>query len=357
MVGTAHTRSEKGHKGPHESARGRRVISSFKRWLHGPETLPPQLEVRPESPSSPEWQIHTGYSDADRNLFQQFPDHSSGPEPGFIVSYLGVRTRTAYATAFQRYDGQVFGVPLPLSDGFCAESIEYIGMLKSVLTAKERFTVLEFGAGWGPWLVYSAAAARHRGITDIRLHGIEADPHHFEFMQTHFRDNGLDPAAHHLDNAAVGVEAGWARWPKLPNPAADWGARPLEASTSEDGAAKAGGQDYIGRDFEEHIDVKFLPIRTILEREPVWDLLHIDVQGTETEVCTAAADLLDQRVRWMVIGTHSRKIEGDLFEHFFRHGWVLENEKTALVNFDPQAQTLEAMTYCDGTQVWKNPRF
>jgi FkbM family methyltransferase len=296
--------------------------------------------------------VYAGYSEADRAIFDLFPIADPEPRPGFVTNFLGVRTRVDFVHVFHRHDGRVYGVPLPLHDGYFAETVEYIGLLKSVATARDRFTALELGAGWGPWLVAGAAAARVRGIGRIRLHGVEADPDHFASMLVHFRDNGLDPAEHRLDNAAVGVEDGWVRWPKLADATGEWSVRPLE----REDAAGAGGTDYLGREFREHLDVRVLSIRDILRREDVWDLVQIDVQGTETEVCSAAADLLDERVRWLIIGTHSRKIEGDLVALFFQRGWVLENETTAQSRFAPHAPTLEAMTYHDGTQVWRNPR-
>jgi FkbM family methyltransferase len=176
-------------------------------------------------------------------------------------------------------------------------------------------------------------------------------------MQTHFRDNGFDPALYRLENAAIGVTAGRARWPKLADPSDDYAVRPVEC-TSENGnlADKSKHADYRGAIFDEYIDVEMLSFDSVLEREQLWDLVHIDVQGTETELCSASAEMLNRRVRWLVIGTHSRKIDGDLIDLFFRNGWVLENEKPARFNYHPAWPSLEVMTSKDGTQVWQNPR-
>ena len=224
---------------------------------------------------------------------------------------------------------------MPVDDWFHAETIEYVGLLKSVLTAKDRYVALELGAGWGPWLISGATAARRRGIKDIRLHGVEGDPEHFASMQTHFRDNGFDPAAYRLDNAAIGVKAGRARWPKLADPSDDFAVRPL-ACSGEDGNFADGRERprLQGAVFDEYIDVEMLSFDSVLEREPLWDLVHIDVQGTETELCSASAEILNQRVRWLVIGMHSRKIDGDLIDLFFRHGWILENEKPSRFDYN-----------------------
>jgi hypothetical protein len=308
-------------------------------------------------PNLPECQWYRGYSDEDLSVFDQFPPVASDPQQGFILDFLGVRTRVSHVKSFRNQDGSVFGTPVPAGDGFHAETVEYVGVLKSALTASRRYVALELGAGWGPWLISGAAAARRRGIKNIRLHGVEGDPEHFASMRVHFRDNGFDPALHRLDNAVVGVKAGRARWPRYDDPSDCYGTRPL-ACLEEDGntSDKADGWDIGGPVSDRYIDVEMLSIRGVLEREPFWDLVHIDVQGSESELCSCSTDVLDRRVRWLVIGTHSRKIDGDLMDLFFRQGWILENEKPARLVYNPSAESLEAMTIMDGTQVWRNPR-
>src|SRR5208283_6205765 len=105
-------------------------------------------------------------------------------------------------------------------------------------------------------LISGAMVAKRRGIKDIRLHGVEGDPEHFASMQTHFRDNGFDPAVYRLDNAVIGVKPGRSRWPKLAVPSADFAVRPL-ACSGEDGnfGTNAKDPDYRGAVFDEYIDV------------------------------------------------------------------------------------------------------
>jgi hypothetical protein len=84
-------------------------------------------------------------------------------------------------------------------------------------------------------------------------------------------------------------------------------------------------------------------------------LIHIDVQGTEAELCGAAIEELSARARYLVIGTHSRKLDGELIEIFHAAGWMLENEKPAILRYATSVP-IEHMTIVDGTQVWRNPR-
>ena len=112
-------------------------------------------------PHLPTSQWYRGYSDEDLSLFDKFPPVPSDPQTGFIVDFLGVRTRVTHATPFTSLDGRVFGTPVPVGD-WHAETIEYVGLLKSVLTARKRYVVLELGAGWGPRVViFSWRGDRH----------------------------------------------------------------------------------------------------------------------------------------------------------------------------------------------------
>jgi len=56
-----------------------------------------------------------------------------------------------------------------------------------------------------------------------------------------------------------------------------------------------------------------------------------------------------------VIGTHSRKIEGDLMDLMVRAGWSLAREQPSKVSFGTGARSLSEMLIHDGTQVWRNP--
>jgi len=56
-------------------------------------------------------------------------------------------------------------------------------------------------------------------------------------------------------------------------------------------------------------------------------------------------------VKRVLIGTHSRAIEGRLFTHFETLGWRLEMERPALA--PPVAGRPEIKI--DGVQLWANP--
>jgi FkbM family methyltransferase len=304
------------------------------------------LEITDITPAHVALQLFPGYSDADTAIFEEFRNPAVKPEPGFVVDFLGSRIRvTSLWNAARALDGRVLGIPVPAD--FHAEAIEWIGLLKAARGAKSQYVAMELGAGFGPWSVAGGRAARLRGINNIRLYAVEGDPHHFRYLRQHFIDNAFDPDRHVLLEAAVGSAAGVAEWPVVDDSYAseEWGLRPVMA-----------GSDYMGRQFQNMRKVDVIPMRELVGREPLWDLIHIDVQGSEVEICRSCIDELSARVCWIIAGTHSRKIDGDLLELMCRAGWILEHEKPAKFSFSPNPLTLEAMTTVDGTQVWRNPR-
>jgi FkbM family methyltransferase len=290
-------------------------------------------------------QLFPGYTEIDEALFESFLNPNAKPEPGFITDFLGCRIRaTSLWKEARKLAGEVSGIPVP--GDFHAEAIEWIGLLKAVRGAAREYVAMELGAGFGPWIIAGATAALSRGIEDIRLCAVEGDPQHFQFLRQHFIDNGFDPNRHRLIEAAVGVRAGVAHWPVVEGVSAadEWGLRPMESS-----------QDYTGRHFQKTTQVNVIPMRELVAQEPCWDLIHIDVQGDEVDICRSCVDELNARVRWIVVGTHSRKLDGDFLDLMSSAGWFLEHEKPARFTFAPNAK-LEAMTTVDGTQVWRNPR-
>jgi FkbM family methyltransferase len=276
----------------------------------------------------------------DSEVLRHFPPWTGPGEPGFWRDFLGVRTRCEYLPqAYGVLSGAVEGPPGTEKAGL-HEVAEWIGSLRSVLEARPRgsLVVVELGAGWGPWLVGAAKAAECVGIRDVRLAGVEGGEGHFAFMQQHFRDNGLDPDAHLLIHGVVGAHDGIAKFPKSADPRNDYGS---EADYQAAGSASQA--------FDE---VRCVALTSLLSDLPPVDLIHCDVQGAEHEVLTAAQAALEARVRRVVVGTHSRRIEADLLSFFAGLGWKLEDENPC--GFIQSGGALNLVR--DGFQVWSNPR-
>jgi FkbM family methyltransferase len=256
---------------------------------------------------------------------------------GSFRDFIGTTTRCSFLPPeYMAFSGTVLPPPIPGAP-MLHELPEWVATLRSVIEAQNRLVVLELGAGWAPWLVAAAKAAEKRGIASFELVGIEGSLDHIGFMRQHFLDNGLDPNAHCLIHGVVGTADGIARFPKLVDPHINYGA---EAHFHDEQAES---------DMEE---VRCLSLKTLLASLPIVDLIHCDIQGAEGVVLAAARDIFGSRVRRIVVGTHSRRIENDLMDLFGSLGWWLEYESACYLR---QQSSGKMTLYQDGTQVWRNP--
>jgi FkbM family methyltransferase len=291
--------------------------------------------------------VYAGYSKEDLEIFSNFNTQGVGGAPGFVTDWIGSRVRTSSLwDGCERLDGAV--TPIPVPGDYHSEAVEWIGALKAVLAADTSFSVMELGAGHGPWLSAACAAARSIGIRELHICGVEADPGRFALLQQNLRDNALADSDVQLHQAAIGVEAGHARWPRIEDPRNVAGGRPNRPGNVDD-------QVYLAPFNNDMIDVDIIALGPLLRQRPVWDLVHIDVQGTEAELCQGCIDDLSRHVRYLVIGTHSRKLDGDLLAFLLEAGWSIEHEKPTQMGC-AKGLPLPALTMCDGTQVWRNPR-
>lgn len=276
------------------------------------------------------------------NAFAPFP--GKAPVEGAFRDFLGSIVKVGYLdAAWAGRAGSVeTSVPRTGAESLHGTS-EWVGMLRAVLEADEVFTVMELGAGWAPWLIVADRAARHRGDLSLDLTAVEGSAEHIEFMADNFRTNGMDPTAHRLLHAVVGAEDGEALFPKLHVGADDYGANAVFEEGEAEAAAKRG----------ELERVRQVSLAGLMEGKTRVDVVHIDVQGHEVVVVEAAIDALNDRCRRLVIGTHSRTIEDQLFALLNANGWRCESELACVMR---QRSDGYLHLSVDGEQVWRNPR-
>jgi FkbM family methyltransferase len=274
--------------------------------------------------------IVCGYDRQDLEVFGHFPPYRGPGKPGYITDFLGNRTAVTFVEGIANQGGTVTSYPIPAD--FHATALEYIGCLKSVLSARRSFAAMELGAGWGPWLVTAAAAARRMGIGEVHLVGVEAAPSHLEMLRQHLRENGLESSTEIIHGVAADRN-GTRHFPELKAPAVQWGGR--------------ADDDSLGQLVET-------PAYTLghLIGKRFFDLVHIDIQGDEHVVLEASLDSVGARVRRLVIGTHGRPIEARLLALLSEAGWSLEHEQPCVVQVDRPL----GIGSIDGCQVWLNPR-
>ncbi len=279
--------------------------------------------------------------------------------PGFFAEFLGTLTRCEFIGAEATDAARLVTVTTP---PFEEEYFEWIDLLEAVAEARGEFVMFELGAGYGRWSVRGAAAARARGITQIRCAAVEAEPTHFRWLRQHFRDNDLNPADHELIWAAIDSEGGFVPF-RVGQPAELYGQRIVpEATTPYPDAHErrrllarsALGRPPAGRaDVPSSAWVPAVTLNELLAPYSYVDLIDMDLQRRELEVVHSSIHLLDARVRRIHIGTHSNRIEGQLRDLFTRHKWqpVHDFARRSTVR-TPYGD----ITFQDGVQSWLNPR-
>lgn len=273
-------------------------------------------------------------------VFQLFSPVTSTTTGSHVYDFLGTATRVAYKSAWASHAAppgrsQTPGMP-PKNEHY----LDWVALLRAVTSATDVFRMAELGAGWGPWLVRAAFAAKQRPqIARVELLGVEADPTHFSWMRQHFVDNGLDPDGHVLLNAAASGRAGVVSFPVIDNPDQDYGA-------SIGSAARAA----------RTITVPAYTIPELLDRlsGPV-DFMHVDIQGAEYDALPSAMDVMTAHVRSLMVGTHTSDEHHDgLVATLRAAGW---REVMNLARNRTHATPWGEIKIGDGFLLFDNPNF
>jgi len=262
------------------------------------------------------------------------------PHPSYLTNFLGVRISPRFfPDILQDKAGTVEPIPIPAN--WHADIAEWAAALRAVDLASERFRVVELGCGWGCWLSNTGAAARYKGLA-VELIGIEGDSEHVAYAHEAMAANGFSGSEFRIIHGVAAPEKGVALFPVVENAGASWGSEPiLNATAKQIKEASASGH---------YQQLVAFPLSEIVDGEPV-DLLHIDIQGGEADFIEAAIDDLNRFVRYIVIGTHSRQIEGRIMGTLLSHGWRLEMERPAIIRLIDGRPQISV----DGVQGWRSP--
>jgi FkbM family methyltransferase len=238
---------------------------------------------------------------------------------------------------------------------------EWIALLESVAAAQGSFTMIDLGAGFGRWAVRAALAVQRLAPMPVRLIAVEADPVHFDWMQQHFADNGIDPSRHTLIRAAVtggatnlpfliGSPKGTERPHEWYGQAlANWAGEIIDGEAGEYGGAPVRVHENGWRS----IDPPVITLREILSDVSRVDLLDIDIQGAEHEVLASATQAMNSKVARIFIATHSREIDERLNGLLSTQGWQCARAHPCGETSDTE---WGAVRFVDGVQFWINPR-
>jgi FkbM family methyltransferase len=310
----------------------------------------------------PAWLIASGPFRQHHPVFSRFRAFE-GPIPNDVeVDFIGMRTRCEFLRVLSPSSNAGSPVPALNEDYF-----EWIDLLLSVCDARDRYTAVELGAGYGCWGIRAALAARDQGIGKIRIGLVEAEPAHLSFLRQQLSDNAIGPEEVNIHECAVSDEDGAAEF-YVGSP----------TNFGEETPRTWYGQA-ISKDYERAADlpletadtyyghpvltyasgwkaiaVEKTDIRRILRQYEEIDLLDLDVQGEELKILSAGADLLDRQVKRIHVGTHSPELEEGLRKLFRGRGWhLLRDYGCNKVNPTPFGE----VEFVDGVQSWINLRF
>ncbi len=273
--------------------------------------------------------------------------------PGFITNFLGIQTDVSFLGHLKGSEGYVAGLPVP--GDFHSSVSEWIAGLRGVDLSGDEFVVVELGAGWGPWMADLCRAAAIKGARRTFAIGCEADELHCKFIFEHLANNGFVADDYKVYQGAIGPRKGITLFPISLDSTNDWGMRPIFCATEQEADAVTAHDhaDYRGHSFERFHRVPCYTLEEVFAGVGHVDVLHIDIQGDEFALLRESPDLLKRMVRYLVIGTHGRQVEGELIALLGGAGWKLEVEEPCFFdintpNFSPQV---------DGTQGWRNLAF
>jgi FkbM family methyltransferase len=228
-----------------------------------------------------------------------------------------------------------------------------VGEYASLLTAIENrrgssFTAVELGAAWGPWISAIGIVCKRLGLEQINLRGVEADHGKCEHLRQHFERNGL------IDGKSVSFQAieaaVWKEDTTVKFPVID-SLRDMGAAATD----RVGATDYRGKEVE-FVDIAALSLNSICRGLSIVDYMHWDIQGAEREIIRPAKSFLNERVRFLFIGTHSRVAEGEIISFFYENQWDVMFEKPCEFSYDRRLPSMEGMLRKDGEIFAVNPK-
>jgi len=297
-----------------------------------------QLAARGEDVASPFWHYHACF-DAE-SAIRRHAAPGLQPHPGYLTNFLGVLIDPKFfPSILAGHAGQIEPVPIPAN--WHADIAEWAGALRAVELAPGDFTMIELGCGWGCWMNNTGVAARRMGRA-VQLIGIEGDLGHIGFSREACAANGFQQFEVALHHGIAAAKPGTALFPRQGSAGASWGLEPILDAT--DAQRKEAARS------ERFDALPMVPLADVSAPHARIDLLHIDIQGGEADLVAACLPLLSRKVAYLVIGTHSRAIEGKLFEVLLEAGWRLEIERACQLDLMQGTPS----TRVDGVQGWRN---
>lgn len=217
--------------------------------------------------------------------------------------------------------------------------------MRAIDLAKDRFTMIELGCGWGCWMNITGMAAKRRGL-EVKLIGIEGDGKNLGLARETIAANGFDEKEYALLHVIAHARSGKAAFPQQAEEEENWGFEPVfSTDAAAYRTAMASGR---------YAELPMYGFSDLADDFGRIDLVHIDIQGGEAALIRESVAIFSEKIAYALIGTHSRQIEGHVMDSFLNEGWVLEIERPAILTL-ANAEAGPSVVV-DGVQGWRNPR-
>lgn len=245
--------------------------------------------------------------------------------------------------------------PLPRHTDY----FEMGAVLSSVAAAQQQFSMMELGAGTGPWTAAAACATLQTGVKERFFVAVEAEPTRFQWLGENLAINGIRQNERSIYQGVVFPSSKRDHRILFPVGA------PMDAGQfaciDEPLNSRIGQKRRVnlyGLEEEAHLEpARVITLGDLLSwhQDTIFDIVHIDIQGAEAEVIDDARHKLDAQVRAVAIGTHGEKIERSLRDILMGLGWVCIFDFPRNGSFTVDGDEISTRDL-DGFQHWMNPR-
>lgn len=267
--------------------------------------------------------------------------HGLAPTQGFQTNWLGVLVDPKIYPFLAESGGTLDPFPYPAN--WHADIAEWAAALQAVDNApRGSFTMIELGCGWGCWMNNMGVAAKRTG-RNVHVIGIEGDEGHMQFAREALARNQFTTDEYTLMRGVAAATSGTALFPRQEHAGHSWGLEPVFGATDDQQAQAASTRS--------HDILPMISLADAIGQRERIDLLHVDIQGGEADLVENCLSIIQEKVAYMVIGTHSKHLEARLFDIMGATDWRIEMERPAFY----QVSSTKPQLIVDGVQGWRNP--
>jgi FkbM family methyltransferase len=232
-------------------------------------------------------------------VLAMFPPWQGATDGTWVYDSLGVRTDPRYRIQFRSQPTGTVATEHPAPH---AQYFELVFVLEAVADAAgdRPFVMLELGAGYGAWSAIAARAARVLNLPGVSMTGVEMVPQYCKWFGEHLENNGAARESYNTIHAAVSDLDGEAAFTPSNKPEDAFG---LSIQHRDTTVSTAGSN---------LVSIPCVSLPTLLRDSALVDLVHCDIQGQEKVVFTESMGLVSEKVKRLLISTHSASIHRQL---------------------------------------------